>query len=258
VRNRPWHGVQFQTHYTFAKSIDELSDAFNNRITGGRPFDNFNIRLDRGRSDFDIRHRFVSGFTYEAPFFKGNRWLGGWVATGIIQLQTGVPFSVFHSGQDPNADGYLTDRAAFIGPGSLQSVINHTKSPADGYFDPTKFVGMVTLATSPAFGSGGVAQILAACGSSNGVVISATRWWCDGTLGRNVLTGPGYANVDFGVHKKFKVSESSTLQLQANAFNLFNHPNFALPVSNLNSSQVGRSIPTFGPRVIQLAIRFDF
>jgi hypothetical protein len=259
VRNRPWHGLQFNTSYTFAKAIDELSDAFNNRITGGRPFDNSNIRLDRGRADFDIRHRFVSGASYDAPFFKNNRWLGGWVASVIVQLQTGVPFSVYHSGQDPNADGYLTDRAAFIGPGNLQDVINNSKSPADGYFDATKFVGMNTLATSSKFGSGGVAQILAACGPGNGVVISTTRWWCNGTLGRNVLTGPGFAKVDFGLHKKFRVTEKSSLQLQANAFNLFNHTNFALPVSNLNSSQAGRSISTVGtPRVIQLAIRFDF
>jgi hypothetical protein len=258
-RNRPWHGLQFNTNYTFAKAIDELSDAFNNRITGGRPFDNMNIRLDRGRADFDIRHRLVSGFTYESPFFKGNRWLGGWVATGVLQLNSGVPFSVYNSGQDPNADGYATDRAAYIGTGSPQSTVNHNVSPADGYFDPSQFVGMVTLATSPRFGSGGVAQIQAACGPGNGVIISTTRWWCDGTLGRNVMTGPGYADFDFGLHKKFSVTEHTNLQLQANAFNIFNHPNFGLPVSNLNSSQAGRSTFTVGtPRVIQLAIRFDF
>jgi hypothetical protein len=259
VRNRPWHGLQLQGSYTFAKTIDQLSDAFNNRITGGRPFDNMNIRLDRARSDFDIRHRLVSGFTYEVPFFKSNRWLGGWVATGIVQLQSGVPFSVYHSGQDPNADGYLTDRAAFIGAGGLQGAIKTNQSPANGYFDPAQFVGMVTLATSSRFGSGGVAQIAAACGPGNGVIISTTRWWCNGTLGRNVLTGPGFANMDFGLHKKFRVTEHSNLQLQANAFNLFNHPNFGLPVNNLNSSQVGRSTFTLGtPRVIQLAIRYDF
>jgi hypothetical protein len=99
----------------------------------------------------------------------------------------------------------------------------------------------------------------AACGAGNGVVISATRWWCNGTLGRNTLVGPGYVNVDFGLHKKFKITESSNLQLQANAFNLFNHPNFGLPVGNLNSPQAGRSTNTVGtPRVIQLAIRYDF
>jgi hypothetical protein len=249
VRNRPWRGLQLQANYTFAKSIDELSDAFNNRITGGRPFDNTNIALDRGRSDFDVTHRVVNGFTYEAPFFKGNRWLGGWVASGIIQLQSGTPFSVYHGGQDPNADGYLTDRAVFLGQSISQSIL--TTNPADGYFDTRLFEGMNTR----------VARMgaAAACGPGNGVVVSAARWWCNGTLGRNTLVGPGYVNVDFGLHKKFKVTEGSSLQLQANAFNLFNHPNFGLPVGNLNSPQAGRSTATIGtPRVVQLAIRFDF
>jgi hypothetical protein len=249
VRNRPWHGLQFNTHYTFAKAIDEISDAFNNRA-GQRPMDNANIRLDRGRADFDIRHRFVSGFTYDLPFLKNNRWLGGWVMSGVVQLQSGVPFSVFHSGQDPNADGYFTDRAVFTGS-SLEGVYTNNSSPADGFFNATQFEGMNTR----------VARLgaAAACGPGNGVVISNTRWWCNGTSGRNVLTGPAFANVDFGVHKKFRLTEQSSLQLQANAFNLFNHPNFGLPVSNLNSSQVGRSIGTVGtPRVIQLALRFDF
>lgn len=249
LRNRTWNGLQLQANYTFSKSIDELSDAFNNRITGGRPFDNTNIRLDRSRSDFDITHRVVGGFTYEAPFFKNNRWLGGWVASGILQMQTGVPFSVYHSGQDPNADGYLTDRAVFLGGEMSQAIL--TRSPADGYFDVTQFEGMNTR----------VARLgpAAACGAGNGVVISATRWWCNGTLGRNTLVGPGYVNVDFGLHKKFKVTEGSSLQVQANAFNLFNHPNFGLPVGNLNSPQAGRSTGTVGtPRVIQLALRYDF
>jgi hypothetical protein len=249
VRNRTWRGLQLQGNYTFAKSIDELSDAFNNRVTGGRPFDNTNIALDRGRSDFDVTHRIVGGFTYEAPFFKGNRWLGGWVATGIVQLQSGTPFSVYNSGQDPNADGYLTDRAVFTGDRLSHAIL--TTSPADGYFDVHQFEGMNTR----------VARLgpAAACGPGNGVVISNTRWWCNGTLGRNTLVGPGFANVDFGIHKKFKVTEGSSLQLQANAFNLFNHTNFGLPVGNLNSPDAGKSTSTIGtPRVMQLAIRFDF
>jgi hypothetical protein len=247
VRSRGWRGLQFNANYTWAKSIDEVSDAFNNRA-GQRPADNANIRLDRGRSDFDIRKRFVSGVSYDAPFFKGNRWLGGWVASGIVQVQSGAPFTIYHSGQDPNADGYFTDRGVFIGTGSPTI---KSGSPADGYIDTTQFVGMNTRVT--ALGAA------AACGAGNGQVISATRWWCNGTLGRNAISGPGFVNVDFGLHKKFKVTESSSLQLQANAFNLFNHPNFALPVGNINDSQFGRSIKTIGnARVIQLAIRFDF
>ena len=258
MRNRTWRGLFFNAHYTLAHAIDEVSDAFNNR-SGQRPMDNLNIRLDRARADFDIRHRFVADFNYELPVFKGNKWLGGWTVTGILQKQSGVPFSIFDSTEDPNADGYFTDRAAFIGTHLDQAIIHET-SPANGYFDPSQFVGMVTLATSPDFGSGGVAQIQAACGPNNGVIISATRWWCDSRLGRNVLTGPRFFNMDFGLHKKFPVGEGKTLQLQANAFNVFNHPNFGLPVTDLNNTaQVGKSISTVGtPRVIQLAIRFDF
>lgn len=249
VRNRPWHGLQLNTHYTFAKAIDEISDAFNNRA-GQRPMDNFNISLDRGRADFDIRQRFVSGFTYDLPFAKDNRWLGGWVLSGIVQLQSGVPFSVFHSGQDPNADGYFTDRAVFTGSSFPATYIRNT-SPADGFFNAEFFEGMNTRVARL-----GPAQ---ACGSGNGVVVSNAQWWCNGTSGRNILSGPSFQNMDLGLHKRFRLTEQASVQLQANAFNLFNHPNFALPVSNLNSSQVGRSIATVGtPRVIQLAIRLDF
>lgn len=249
VRNRSWRGLQFNSHYTFAKAIDEISDAFNSR-GGLRPTDNFNISLDRARADFDVRHRFVTGFTYDLPFFKGNRWLGGWVMSGVVQLQSGVPFSVFHSGQDPNADGYLTDRAVFIGS-TYPAAYLRNRSPADGFFNASLFEGMNTR----------VAQLgpAAACGPGNGVVVSATQWWCNGTSGRNILSGPTFENVDFGIHKRFRVTEDTSIQLQANAFNIFNHPNFGLPVSNLNSSQAGRSISTVGtPRVIQLAIRLDF
>lgn len=251
VRNRPWRGLQFNSHYTFAKAIDEVSDAFNNR-SGQRPMDNFNIALDRGRADFDIRHRFVTGFTYDLPFFRGNRWLGGWVMSGVIQMQSGVPFSVFHSGQDPNADGYFTDRAVFIGS-SFPAAYLRDRSPADGFFNTDDFVGMNTR----------VAQLgpAAACGPGNGAINpdNQNQWWCNGTMGRNVLSGPEFHNVDLGIHKRFAITEGTSVQLQANAFNLFNHPNFALPVSNINSSQFGRSIATAGtPRVMQLAIRFDF
>ena len=248
VRNRLWHGLQFAAHYTFAKSIDTVSDAFNNR-SGQSPTDKFDINLDRGRTDFDVRHRFVTHFTYELPLFKGNRWLGGWVATGILSLQSGVPFSIFHGSQDPNADGSFTDRVVFTG--SDLSNVYRNGSPADGFIDGSQFEGMVTRVTrlGPAAG----------CGPGNGVVLSDTRWWCNGTLGRNVLTGPDFKNMDFGLQKRFTIREGQTLKLMANAFNVFNHPNFGLPNRNLGSAQFGRSTNTVGtPRVIQLAIRYDF
>jgi hypothetical protein len=252
VRNRGWRGLQFNANYTFAKAIDQLSDAFNADARHGnfRPQNPYDIRLDRGRADFDIRHRFVTGFSYQPGLWKENRWLGGWVVTGIVQLQSGVPFTVYNSDEDPNADGYTSDRAVFLGTNG-NNIYLRNQSPADGYFDTTLFQGMVTRANTigPA----------AACGPNNGVVLSETQWWCDSTLGRNTFTGPGFWNVDFGLHKRFKVTENSALQLQANAFNIFNHPNFGIPVGDMASSNFGESIFTVGtPRVLQLAVRFDF
>jgi hypothetical protein len=131
-------------------------------------------------------------------------------------------------------------------------VINHNTSPANGYFDSSQFVGMVTRAKQ--------LGPRTACGPNNGVVISNTQWWCDGTSGRNALTGPGYVNFDLGLHKAFKVTENSKLQFQVNAFNVFNHPNFGRPGGNLNSAAtVGKSTFTInGARVMQMALRFDF
>ena len=69
--------------------------------------------------------------------------------------------------------------------------------------------------------------------------------------------------MDFGVAKRFKITESTAIQFQANFFNLFNRANFAVPDNNQNSSTFGKSIATFAPgqggaRVTQMALRFDF
>jgi hypothetical protein len=250
-RHRTQWGLQLNSNYTFSKAIDTISDAFNARL-GLNPMNNFDIALDKGRADFDIRHKFVTDFNYEIPLWKEHRWLGGWEATGIVTLQSGAPFSVIHGNEDANADGIFTDRAIFLGGGPVHDVINDDRSPADGYFDTSQFVGVITRAAEvgPA----------AACGPNNGVVRSNTQWWCNGTTGRNILSGPGFMNFDFGIHKRFKVTENTTLQFQANAFNVFNHPNFGLPARDLNNTAtVGKSTFTIGtPRVMQLALRFDF
>jgi len=85
--------------------------------------------------------------------------------------------------------------------------------------------------------------------------------FCNSPTGRNTLRGPGFVNTDFGVAKKFRVTEWMTLQFQANFFNLFNHVNYGIPQGSVfgNVSQFGKS--TFdinGARVTQLALRLDF
>ncbi len=239
VRKRFSHGLQFNANYTYAKALDDISDAFNARA-GLRPTDNENPQLDYGNADFDIRHRFVLSSYYELPFFKGNNLLGGWGISGVVSVQGGVPIALFNSSTgsgDTNRDGYATDRLAFLGSGSLNTS-RTGDSPADGYFDTSLFGNF-------------------ACPASENFGI-----WCNSTMRRGGLTGPGFRNADLGVQKKFKVTEKVAVQFQANFFNVFNHPNFLLRTANRNSGTFGRSLSTFGDngghRITQLALRIDF
>ncbi len=131
-------------------------------------------------------------------------------------------------------------RLAFKGAGNISSAVQHDRSPADGYFKTALF-GDVVCPTTVNFGL-----------------------WCDSPTGRNTMIGPGFVDFDFGVAKKFKMTERVAFQLQVNLFNLFNHPNFQNPVGNLNNAgQFGKSIATYDPgvagaRVTQLSLRLDF
>jgi hypothetical protein len=83
---------------------------------------------------------------------------------------------------------------------------------------------------------------------------------------RNSLVGPGFFNTDLGFGKSFKITERLALKFEGNFFNIFNHPNFLPPDSNLNDAggTFGKSLSTFsnsqtgGPRITQLAVRIDF
>ncbi len=227
-------GLQFNSNYTWSHAIDTLSDAFNGgRALILRPSDNFNISADKGNADFDIRHRFVTSLSYDLPFLKQHRWIGGWSASGIVTLQKGVPIAIFNgtTAGDTNRDGYNTDRPIITGNPYLSG-----KSPADGFLNPAAF----SLATCPTTVNFGL--------------------WCDSPTGRNTLIGPGFVNTDFGLAKSVHFAERWKFKFEANFFNLFNHTNFGVPVGNvIGSGQFGMSTSEFGgPRVTQLALRLDF
>jgi hypothetical protein len=188
-----------------------------------------NPKVDYGPADFNLKHRVVATVSYELPFMKSNRWIGGWSVNSIISAQGGVPFSPYNaaSSYDLNKDGYLTDRV--VPTGSPMSTRTNG-NPATGYLDATAW------ARFP----------VASC--SNGL-------FCNPPIGRNSVSGPGYKNVDLGLTKAFKITESSSVKLMANFFNVFNHPNFGLPSANLNSGAFGTSTSTSDPRITQLAVR---
>ncbi|MBZ5705474.1 MAG: TonB-dependent receptor, partial [Acidobacteriia bacterium] len=246
LRKNYSHGLQLDANYTYAKALDQISDAFTPRGVAANlnPSDSLNTHLDYGPADFNVKHRFVFSFNYDLPLFKGNRWLGGWSTSGIATLQGGVPFSLTDSSTsyDLNRNGTFNDRISYIGTGSITHALTGG-SAANGFFDTTLFAPTVCPAS-----------------------VNDGRW-CEGQAvgqsNRNPLIGPSFQNVDFGVAKKFKITESAAIQFQANFFNLFNRTNFNLPNGDINNSNFGLSTSTLAPgaggaRVTQLALRFDF
>jgi Carboxypeptidase regulatory-like domain/TonB dependent receptor len=252
-RKRFTNGLQFNANYTYSKAMDDLSDAFTGKGTaGGFPTDNWDPKLDYGLADFNVKHRVVGSFVYDLPFAKSNRWLGGWNFSGIVQLQGGADFSVDNSQVDSNGDGYATDRAVYLGPGGISNAINHKTSPAKGYLTQSASNwGSLNGPSTP---------------NETGVPCTANGGaWCNnGEMIRNTLIGPAFFNTDLGFAKSFKINERSALKFEGNFFNMFNHPNFQTPVNNLAAANFGQSTATFnnqqtgGPRITQLALRFDF
>jgi hypothetical protein len=224
-------GLSFLASYTWSHAIDGGSIPVNFLNPSSEaifPEDKNNLRLDRGNSAFDARHRFIVSALYELPFLKSRdgfigKAFGNWQINGILTLQTGFPFTLIDT-SDPNHDGEATDRPNQIGnpfgPG--------TRTP-QMWFNPAAFV-------HPPPGT-------------------------DGTLGRNSLTGPGINNVDFSLFKNFLITERKNLQFRTEFFNLFNHPNFDTPVNDFNAPTVGQIQNTrtnLPSRQIQFALKFLF
>jgi hypothetical protein len=232
VNKRLVHGVSNLLSYTWSKNLDYLSS--NAQATSNTVWDPFNFFAFRGPSDFDHRQRFVDSLIWQIPdagHAIGSRALSAivanWQAAGIITLQSGSPFSVL-STNDPMA--------------------------GDGN-DPAQVIGTVQMSTSRSRGSQ-IAQYF------NTAALTNASPGTYGNLGRNILVGPGYANVDFSVQRNFPlpfIGESGALSFRAEAFNLFNRVNLANPNTKLGSATFGQITATSGtPRILQFSLKVIF
>ena len=217
VVRRSSKGVQWQASYNFGKSIDDRSGELGREeYSQGQALtlDPYNRALDRGRSDFDTRHIFVADVSYDLPLgTHGGHWIGaligGWQINGILTASSGLPVNPFVDG-DPDRDG--TDENAArpnVLPGVSFKPIGG--STPENWFNIFAFV-------PPDIGF-------------------------RGTSGRNIVTGPGYFSADLSLVKNFSLREKVSLQLRAEAFNLFNRPNFAPP----SNSELGEQVFAFSP-----------
>ncbi len=232
-----WRDLRLQANYTFAKSIDESSsDVVVDFENSDRVPTMLNYRLNRGPSDFDLRHVFTANFSYLIPGPSGGvaeKIVGGWAVNGIAQVQSGSPFSpevgfdranLAPGGSEP---GQRPDLA--VAPGT-----DLILGDPEQWFDPLGF--------------------------------SLPEAGFYGNLGRNTLVGPGLVNLNLTVNKDLWRRERHRVSFRAEFFNLTNHPNFQIPSERSLFNTRGQRISSAGritststsSRQVQLAVRWEF
>jgi hypothetical protein len=220
LEKRFGRGFSMLTSYTWSKNIDDLSTA-----------NPFNRTISRGLASFDVPHNFKFSNLWEVPRLPFGRTAGkllnGWQLNSILVWQSGFPFTV-SSGVDNSFSGVGGDRADYIGGNAKLSDDRPLNDKLLQWFDTTRFV-----ANAPG---------------------------TFGNSGRGILRGPGYFNTDLGVLKSTAVTERLNVQFRAEFFNVFNHPNFRLPTSNISSSQRGRitAVVDDNQRIIQFGLKLLF
>ncbi len=260
LRVRSWYGFSGFTTYNFSKSLDDASDGIDfNFATAALPQDSTNLHAEHGPSTFDTRHRFTAALNYAIPplHLRSKRLAEGWSLNWIATAQSGRPIPIITSN---DTSGYAS-APVFAVPSNFHQRPNLVPgvnpilpnwTPDTGYLNPAAF----TQPPTPAFPS---------------LVPSF------GDLGRNSIYGPNFWSVEFSVIKDTAITERMALQLRFEFFNIFNHPNFALPGNSLNLPPSGTGTESLGvitqtpdvaqgnpglggggPRVIQLGVRLKF
>ncbi|PWU01653.1 MAG: TonB-dependent receptor [Terriglobia bacterium] len=239
-------GLQALASYTFSHSIDSAStDAFANYLN--TPGSVANANIDRGDSDFDIRHAFTTGLTYDLPSAGSQKALkavtGGWSLDAFILARSAPPVDVTYS--NIRANGFALMPRPNLVPGV-----------------PLELFGS-------GYPGGKILNKLAYTQPPNGQ---------QGNFGRNVLRGFNAVQPDIGLQRTVRLTERTGLRFRGEFFNILNHPNFASPIAILTNSLFGRSTQTLanglgsgganggfnplyqigGPRSIQLALKLQF
>ena len=280
LRRRLEKGLDFGLSYTFSKSIDNMSVDPVAATSGGglgnnsrTPTDVRNFAIDRAVSDFDNTHVLVINSRYELPFGKGRRYfsnipgalnqlLGNWSLTGIYTYQSGEAYTINSGAATAN----------FTNAGKQTTAELRGPLPASQLQFVNGIVGPVVFNVTDRDPNTNCRQVI---GTQSFFCIPEPGHF---GMGRNTIRGPGFWNFDFGILKRFDVTERVNIQFRAEMFNAFNHPNFENPRNatvgspTVTSSLFGQTccvtssvpasttiIATGEPnRVIQFALKVQF
>ena len=224
INKRVTHGLTANAAYTFSKFLDYF--AGNNIGTPSQ--DPFDMRADRGRSDYDRRHNFNMSIVYQIPEFS-KQWLarkalGGWQVSSLTSIVSGAPINVT-TGVDASLTGNGQDRPDLVGVAQRQ--FSSRADTIQQYFNAAAFVP-----NQPG------------------------RY---GNLGRNALSGLTRLNTDVALAKSFSIGDRfGAVQFRAEAYNALNQVSLNNPVSARNNQNFGRIQGAGDPRILQVALRYSF
>jgi hypothetical protein len=223
-------GFQGTFNYTWSHALDDVSnggvlpyslgDSFLNQINPASLHS-----LNYSNADYDVRHNISANYVWELPFKTSgmmNKLVSGWVLSGTFFWRSGYPYTVFDSAAPLGA-------VAGFGNASSLTIL------------PDFLGGSTPSCLSPGPGSNPTQCLQSTQFTSVG---SETDF---GNIPRNSFRGAHYFNSDLSILKNIPITERVSFGIGANAYNVFNHPNFANPVSDTSSGQFGTIRSTVVP-----------
>jgi len=238
MKRRSSSGLQYQAFYTFSKAMDTISGTAggDTQRDGSFSLDPDNPRRDWGRSDFNATNNFVFSVTYPLPQGFNSKPMqvlfGGWIVNGLGTFTSGQPLTPrLAVNQSRDGDAQIVDRPD-LKPGQSNNPVLGNPSR---WYDPTVF-------SMPLAGT-------------------------YGNLGRNTITGPGFAGVDASLEKSFAIREGAEAVFRAEVFNLLNHGNLGLPnttaltaagVPNASAGVITQTVFGSNGRQIQFGLKINF
>jgi hypothetical protein len=240
ARQRLANGLSFLANYTYAHSSSDSPSFRSPAMEPEVPQDSFNLENEWGPAGCDIRHRFVASVIYQLPYgatgkaarsgwAKAARLLfGGWQIAGIVQAQSGFPFTISVFGDTANAGSLLNVHPvrANVVPG-VSPYLPRSDRSADRWFNTAAFT------TPPAF--------------------------TFGNAGRNSVYGPGLKKVDVALQRTFALQSGRALEFRTEVFNLFNWTNYGTPERFVNTPQFGSiTMAATSSRQVQFVGRLRF